>query len=131
MDYFQLSLTAGDTVEIVADSMLIDPMLSVDYRGAPEEAIVLADESVGIYEDGDKLTFTAPHTGRYYVSVYSPMTLGYAVQVKQVPSDADGTPTPAVADASWRQRPPGIAARPARSVSAIPRRGRPNRRRRV
>ena len=98
IDYFQLSLTAGDTVEIIADSMLIDPMLSVDYRGAPEEAIVQADESVGIYEDGDKLTFTAPHTGRYYVSVYSPMTLGYAVQVKQVPPDADGTPTPAVAD---------------------------------
>ena len=70
MDYFQLSLTAGDTVEIIADSMLVDPMLSVDYRGAPEEAIVLADESVGIYEDGDKLTFTAPHTGRYYVTVY-------------------------------------------------------------
>jgi hypothetical protein len=97
-DYFQLSLTAGDTVEIVADSMLIDPMLSVDYRGAPEEAIVEADESVGIYEDGDKLTFTAPHTGRYYVTVYSPMTLGYAVQVEQVPSDAEGTPTPAVTD---------------------------------
>ena len=97
-DYFQLSLTAGDTVEIIADSMLIDPMLSVDYRGAPEEAIVLADESVGIYEFGDKLTFTAPHTGRYYVSVYSPDTLGYAVQVKEVPPDAEGTPTPAVAD---------------------------------
>ena len=98
VDYFQLSLTAGDTVEIIADSMLIDPMLSVDYRGAPEEAIVQADESVGIYEDGDKLTFTAPHTGRYYVTVYSPMTLGYAVQVKEVPSDTEGTPTPAVAD---------------------------------
>ena len=98
VDYFQLSLTAGDTVEIIADSMLVDPMLSVDYRGAPEEAIVQADESVGIYEDGDKLTFTAPHTGRYYVTVYSPMTLGYAVQVKEVAPDAEGTPTPAVAD---------------------------------
>ena len=98
VDYFQLSLTAGDTVEITADSMLIDPTLSVDYRGAPEEVIVQADESVGIYEDGDKLTFTAPHTGRYYVTVYSPMTLGYAVQVKEVPSDTEGTPTPAVAD---------------------------------
>ena len=30
--------------------MLVDPMLSVDSRGAPEDAVVLADESVGIYE---------------------------------------------------------------------------------
>ena len=98
LDYFQLSLTAGDTVEVTADSMLIDPTLSVDYRGAPEEAIVQADESVGIYEDGDKLTFTAPHTGRYYVTVSSPMTLGYAVQVKEVAPDAEGTPAPAVGE---------------------------------
>ena len=98
VDYFQLNLTAGDTVEIIVDSMLIDPMLSVDYRGAPEETIVQADESVGIYEDGDKLTFTAPHTGRYYVTVYSPMTLGYAMQVKEAAPDAEGTPTPPVED---------------------------------
>jgi hypothetical protein len=97
-DYFQLSLTAGDTVEIIADSMLVDPMLSVDYRGAPEEAVVQADETVGIYEDGDKLTFTAPHTGRYYVTVYSLLTLGYAVQIKKVAPEDEGTPAPAVAD---------------------------------
>jgi len=98
VDYFQLTLTAGDTVEIIADSMLVDPVLSVDYRGAPEDAIVQADEAVGIYEEGDKLTFTAPHTGRYYVTVFSPMTFGYAVQVKEVAPDAEGTPEPAVAD---------------------------------
>ncbi len=98
-DYFQLNLTAGDTVEIVADSMLMDPMLSVDYRGAPEEAIVQADETVGIYEEGDKLTFTAPHTGRYYVTVFSPFTLGYVVQVKAVAPDDEGALAPAVADA--------------------------------
>jgi|WetSurMetagenome_2_1015567.scaffolds.fasta_scaffold24769_2 S1-C subfamily serine protease len=97
IDYFELTLTAGDTVEVIADSMLVDPTLSVDYRGAPEEAIVQADETVGIYDEGDKLTFTAPRTGRYYVTVTSPMPFGYAVQVKEVAPDAEGTPAPSVA----------------------------------
>jgi V8-like Glu-specific endopeptidase len=112
-DYFQISLTAGNTVEIVTDSMLVDPMLSVDYRGAPEEAIVQADETVGIYDEGDKMTFTAPHTGRYYVTVFSPMPLGYAVQVKEVPPDAEGTPAPGMPDdeldatTAWYHSKPG------------------------
>ena len=72
--------------------------MSVDYRGAPEEAIVQADETVGIYDEGDKLTFTAPRTGRYYVTVTSPMIFGYAVEVKEVAPDAEGTPAPSVAD---------------------------------
>jgi hypothetical protein len=102
MDYYQLNLTAGDKVEIVVESMLIAPLLTVDYRGAPPEAAAHSEKAVGIYENGESLVYQAPHTGRYFVTVGSATgadTLGYVLEVKDVPPDEDATPTPSASDA--------------------------------
>lgn len=101
VDYYQLNLTAGDNVEIVVESMLFAPLLTVDYRGAPPEAAAFSDKKVGIYENGESLVYQAPHTGRYFVTVegaYGGDSLGYILQVKDVLPDENGTPTPAASD---------------------------------
>ena len=101
VDYYQINLAAGDKVEVVAESMLIAPSLTVDYRGAPPEAAAYSEKSVGIYENGESLVYEAPHTGRYFVTVQGANgidSLGYIVQVKDVPPDENATPTPAAAD---------------------------------
>jgi hypothetical protein len=102
VDYYQLNLTAGDKVEIVVESMLIAPFLTVDYRGAPPEATAFSEKNVGIYENGESLVYQASHTGRYFVTVEGATgadTLGYILDVKDVLSDENATPTPAASDA--------------------------------
>lgn len=102
IDYYQLNLTAGDKVEIVVESMLMTPLLTVDYRGAPPEAAAYSDKAVGIYEDGESLSYQAPHTGRYFVTVEGATgmdTLSYLLEIKAAPPDEDVTPTPTAPDA--------------------------------
>ena len=44
MDYFLIELSQGETIEIVADSMNIDPVLNVDFQGASENQIPVDDD---------------------------------------------------------------------------------------
>jgi len=117
VDYYQINLTTGDKVEVVVESMLMGPSLSVDYRGAPPEAVAILDENVGIFENGQSLVYEAPHTGRYFITVEGTSgmdTLGYLLHVKDVPVDESATPTPAATDAdldattSWYRSTQGL-----------------------
>ena len=69
-DYFQIGLKNGQRIEISADSVLIDPHLTVDFGGAAEDEIVTDDDSGGgLFGLEAVLTYEAPHAGLYYIVV--------------------------------------------------------------
>ncbi|MCB9102286.1 MAG: trypsin-like peptidase domain-containing protein [Anaerolineales bacterium] len=70
VDYFVIDLVAGDTVEITVDSILIDPVVGVDFLGATDEEIIVDDNSGGgLFGANAKLTYQAPHSGSYFIVV--------------------------------------------------------------
>ena len=70
MDFFLLGLEAGQTVEILVDSAMIDPYLTVDFIGASDAEVATDDDGGGgLFGLNARLTYTAPHRGDYFVVV--------------------------------------------------------------
>ncbi|NLD43038.1 MAG: hypothetical protein GX657_06030 [Chloroflexi bacterium] len=69
-DYYLLDLQEGQTVEIVVDSVMIDPYLRVDFWGASGEEYASDDDSGGgLFGENSRLIYTAPRDDTYFVLV--------------------------------------------------------------
>ena len=98
-DYFNLVLYKGETVEIEADSILIDTILWVDFEGAADEQVVSNDDGGGgLFGMNAKLTYQAPVTGSYIVAVgdanATDVVGGYFLTVSLAPPGAFPVPIP-------------------------------------
>jgi hypothetical protein len=95
VDRFQLILKAGETVNILVDSLLIDPILVIARPWDKEEQFVIDDNSgKGIFGVSAEVTFTAPTSNIYYLVIADASgnsTGGYSLQVRE---PYDGAPTP-------------------------------------
>lgn len=108
IDYFYIPLVAGDFIRIKAQSVMIDPFLSVGYYGAGEEAIAYDDDTGGgVFGLDAELAYFAPHTGSYWIGVedsYGSASGGYLLTVEKwdgagpTPFVPPSTPTPVVND---------------------------------
>jgi tetratricopeptide (TPR) repeat protein/S1-C subfamily serine protease len=109
-DYFALDLAEGDTIDVSVESILIDPVLTIDFKGATEaEAMEDDDSGGGPFGLNAKLTFRAPHKGRFLVVVHSAGRDdigGYFLTVTEAPSGAEvAAPQPSVTSISSRYGP--------------------------
>ena len=69
-DFFTIDLEEGETVEIVADSMNLDPYLIVDFQGAAQNRVAFDDDSGGgIFGLNALLIYRAPHNGSFRIVV--------------------------------------------------------------
>ena len=70
LDYYRINLSARDTVEITADSVLIDPYLTVDFVGGSSEDLVTDDDSGGgIWGVNARISYRAPLSQSYFIIV--------------------------------------------------------------
>jgi hypothetical protein len=102
IDRFALVLKKGETVNILGDSILFDPYLTVARPGDARETWVSDyDSGGGLFGENPELTFIAPETGVYLVIIgdeglYSCCDFysdhgGYSLQVREPYA---GAPTP-------------------------------------
>jgi hypothetical protein len=95
IDRFNLYLKAGETVNILVDSLLIDPVLIISQAGGKEEQLLIDDNSgEGMFGVSAELTFIAPASDAYLVIIGDKPghnTGGYSIQVRD---SYDGAPTP-------------------------------------
>lgn len=83
-DYFFLDLQQGQTVEILAQSILADMFLTLSVGGSPT-LTVSRDDGAGLLLRDSRLVIRAPFTGLYYliVETYEPEAPGgYILTVK-------------------------------------------------
>ena len=101
-DYFALPLKKGETVNVLVDSILINPYLMIAQPGDPEEAWVFDYSSGGgLFGTNPELTFAAPDRGLYLIIVqdvgeysccgYYPQQGGYSLEIRE---PYTGAPTP-------------------------------------
>ena len=70
IDYFFVHLREGETIEIVAQSTLVDTFITIDYLGAINEQVITDDDSGGgVFGLDSMIVYRAPHTGSYFVVV--------------------------------------------------------------
>ncbi len=112
-DFYQIRLDAGQSIEVRADSLAVNPALVIDYPGGTEETVAFdSDSGGGLYDDAARLTYRAPFAGLFFIIVekeggffvIDPDTGGYVLTVKDVTAQQDAlaaarppmtvTPTP-------------------------------------
>ena len=70
VDVFELRLVAGETVTVRVESVNFDPDMLIDSPDNTLEPLAYDDDSgAGMFGENAELTFTAPSTGSYLVSV--------------------------------------------------------------
>jgi S1-C subfamily serine protease len=98
VDYYSIVLGAGDTVDVVVDSLLIDPAVTIDFPGATEEQVITDDDrGGGLFGLSAKVTYRAPHSGRYYIVVqdsWMSRVGGYILTVTEAPRGATAVSPP-------------------------------------
>ena len=95
IDYYSIALEAGETINIIVDSIFIDPYLIVGQRGASGNQLVYDyDTAGGVFGTNAELTYQAPHRGRFLIiveSAYGQEVGGYFITVDE---PSAGAPTP-------------------------------------
>jgi S1-C subfamily serine protease len=95
IDYYLIDLAEGDMIDIGVDSILINPMLAVDFKGATKAMMIEDDNSGGgLFGLNAAITYRASYTGAYLIIVESAAssdTGGYILTVTEASPDA--TPT--------------------------------------
>lgn len=97
VDYFVIDLESGQVVDIMVDSVMIDPRVRVDFLGATGEEILTDDDSGdGLFGTNAKITYKAPHSGDYFVIVdeATPRFGGYILTVEEAPPGAEAVSPP-------------------------------------
>lgn len=89
LDVFTVDLDSGQTVDIIVESMMIDPYVLVDYAGAPEEEAAADDDSGrGPFGTAAWLTYTTAQTGSHFIVVrdsYNGFVGGYYLTLMPEP----------------------------------------------
>jgi S1-C subfamily serine protease len=97
LDYYNLILKEGDKVNIVAQSISVDPVLVVGRVGAADAQFLFDDDTGGgVFGIDAEMSFIAPDSGTYHVVVGDAVgnsTGGYLLDVRDV---YEGAPTPMV-----------------------------------
>ncbi|MBV7329689.1 trypsin-like peptidase domain-containing protein [Chloroflexi bacterium TSY] len=95
VDYYQVELAAGDIVQIIADSLGIDPQITLSYESNSSETVVSDDDSGGgIFGQSAKIVYQAPQDDTYTFAVrnYSYNSIGgYFLTVEKAADDAELT----------------------------------------
>jgi tetratricopeptide (TPR) repeat protein len=94
-DYYELELAAGALIEIIVDSLSIDPHITLRYDSPSFEEVVSDDDSGGgLFGSNARLTYQAPKQGTYLLTVrnygYSE-TGGYFIHTAVAADDAKRT----------------------------------------
>ena len=89
VDYYLIDLEARSKIEIMVDSLLIDPYLQVDFKGASSEEIVYDDDSGGgLWGLNAQLVYRAPISASYFIVISESsdelITGGYILSVTDV-----------------------------------------------
>ena len=95
LDRFTLSLTEGDTVNILVDSILIDPFFLITRHDYGDEQIVYDDDTGGgIFGTNAELTFITPDSGIYSLVVQDSIGINIGGYIIDVREPYDDGPTP-------------------------------------
>ena len=91
-DTYVIDLEAAQIVDVVVDSMSIDPVLIIDFPGSRIAEQVSDDDSGGgIFDNNAKLTYQAPYSGSYQIVVsdaFQSSIGGYFLTVSMAPEGA-------------------------------------------
>ena len=69
-DWYSIRLDEGETVRIRTDSLLVDPILYVDFPNSRINQVVSDDDSGGgLFGTNAELVYRAPNTGEYLIAV--------------------------------------------------------------
>ena len=71
VDHYRLSLPAGESVRVRVDSVLIDPLVSIDYHGSPDDARD-DDSGGGLFGLSAELIFHAKMIASYRIVIDDP-----------------------------------------------------------
>ena len=96
IDYFVITLAEGDLIDVTVESILIDPVLAIDYYGSPEQ-VTDDDSGGGVFGLNAKITYQAPLDGDYFIVVADATTTGtggYLLRVAEAPPGAVPVPLP-------------------------------------
>ena len=97
-DWYSLYLREGDTVQIRADSWLVDTTLHIDFHGSYANQVAYDDDSGGgSFGWNSELVYRAPITGEYIVTVqhlHGDDVGGYFLSADRAPSSADAFTVP-------------------------------------
>lgn len=111
VDFYRIVLDAGEVVNIQVDTVLMDPVITVDYRGAAEEEIMKDDDSgAGLFGLNAELTYQAPHFGTYFIVVDDVAEVSVGGYQLTVGDRYEGAPTPMAPPPTPTALPPGQAA---------------------
>lgn len=95
VDYYQVELSTGDIVQITADSLGVDPQLTLSSESNSTEEIVSDDDSGGgIFGQSARIVYQAPQDDTYTFAVknYSYNSIGgYFLTVEKAAEDAELT----------------------------------------
>lgn len=84
LDYYLLSLRAGETVRVFVDSVLTDPLLSIDYRHSPDSTVD-DDSGGGLFGVNPELFFRAEAERVYRIVIDDPSGAvgGYTLSIER------------------------------------------------
>ena len=98
VDHFGIDLAQGQTIDITIDSAMIDSILTIDFPGARREQMASDNnKGGGLFGLGAKLTYRAPHGGRFLIVVGDAggnRTGGYVLTVAEAPAGAASVSPP-------------------------------------
>ncbi|MCY4482670.1 MAG: serine protease [Spirochaetaceae bacterium] len=90
LDYYLLSLQAGESVRVLVDSLLTDPLLSIDYRHAPDSTVD-DDSGGGLFGVNPELFFRAEVDRVYRIVIDDPSgeVGGYTLSIERPMGETD------------------------------------------
>lgn len=95
LDYFVIELQEGEKIDILVDSVAIDPVLIIDPVDASEEEVAWDDDSGGgPFGVNAQLTYQAPHDGIYFVVVQDTFNVQVGGYTLTVSGDPEKTTRP-------------------------------------
>jgi len=98
-DYFIISLSKGDTVEVSVQTANFDPAVGMGFLEAADAQWVGDDDSGrGLFGVDAELIYRAPHTGSYFINVFDALGVhhgGYVFSVVAAPPGSVPIPIPA------------------------------------
>ena len=107
-DWYSINLEEGETVRFSANSLLVDPVVYIDFPRSRDNQVVSDDDSGGgLFGTDAELTYRAPHTGEYFVAIAdatSELFGGYYLSVESARKSTETVivpPGPQLVDSSF------------------------------